>query len=740
MDASPPQRWGRDKWVTVFSSHQPTIREVTECLGLGLCASSYNSNRGIPKFDEPNYQKLSNEVAKLSKELPQERDALLDFAADPESLNQELDDLLNNLGVLIWAKDANRSRLLNPDPSKKTYYKDLFLDNPEDREILKTHLHRWIVIKACYYIRNIRLKRKSGVDDVESLADNDRERLATLSPKPQLLVKVRISAAKLRSNLSERQNQDGTPQPAAATVSESPRTRRTSRLLAGATQRPSSPVSNQEAAATQPRVTLASNATPPPPFTPANPKNAVNEPDQQPTDANPTAQSDSPKPPPPSATPPAPEVPEAPPVVEEQGANTSTAEANPNSESHPVPSDTVAGRKRSYPNGLDSNPRKVSRANLAMASPTTENVPPLPSQANQQQNAPPLPSQPNQNPSPVTLVAHVDAAGRPMLGPLSSNVLNVVAKPPGPTETAPALPTFTAVNAPSGHHHHHHHSHTLPSNHKAHSQNGFASPYPSIAPNPGPGGPLPLRSHPPNGAHAHAGTHTPNGTHIHGSPHTQAGAQIHNSPHIINGNHAHSRSETPNGTPIQHHPHVLHREHSGDNTMVARPPADLEMMKFELLDTLMKYLFPKPGVPLDQQRLFYVLEQIWRYNAPTYQAQMGHLYTYQTNVLLAWIEERRKIAQLRMSMETQPGCQAPEMIDRLLAMNDLRVMHLKWKALVTQVGGQTLSPEDLLCKTFATMTKTEGTEHLFREGLNKLDEGLFEFLRSDDMKITMNLR
>jgi hypothetical protein len=129
------RRWDRPRWISVFSSHSPTIREVTECLGLGLSASSSTTNRGIPKFDNPDYRKISSEVTKLSKELPKERDALLDFAADPRSLDAELEELLNTYGPAIWGKNAERSCLLTPDPSKKTYNKDLFYDQPEHKEM-----------------------------------------------------------------------------------------------------------------------------------------------------------------------------------------------------------------------------------------------------------------------------------------------------------------------------------------------------------------------------------------------------------------------------------------------------------------------------------------------------------------------------------------------------------------------------------------------------------------------------
>lgn len=129
------RRWDRARWISVFSSHNPTIREVTECLGLGLSASSSTTNRGIPKFDNPDYRKLSSEVTKLSKELPKERDALLDFAADPQSLDHELEDLLSTYGPAIWGKDADRSCLLKPEPNKKTYNKDLFYEVPEHKEM-----------------------------------------------------------------------------------------------------------------------------------------------------------------------------------------------------------------------------------------------------------------------------------------------------------------------------------------------------------------------------------------------------------------------------------------------------------------------------------------------------------------------------------------------------------------------------------------------------------------------------
>lgn len=47
------------------------------------------------------------------------------------------------------------------------------MSNRNDARRLKIHLHRWIIIKACYYIRNMKLKRPSGANDYETLADID---------------------------------------------------------------------------------------------------------------------------------------------------------------------------------------------------------------------------------------------------------------------------------------------------------------------------------------------------------------------------------------------------------------------------------------------------------------------------------------------------------------------------------------------------------------------------------------
>jgi hypothetical protein len=153
---------------------------------------------------------------------------------------------------------------------------------------------------------------------------------------------------------------------------------------------------------------------------------------------------------------------------------------------------------------------------------------------------------------------------------------------------------------------------------------------------------------------------------------------------------------------------------------------------------LIQYLFPRDRPRLDEKILLSNLAYVWQMNAHSFQHTMGDLYQTQTDVLFTWMEEQSKIVQLQHAMDSQPALTSLGMVDRLLAMNDLRVMRLKWKLMRAQDGHHVLSSEDLLCRTFAVMTKTEGTETMFREGLEKLNETMFSFLRSNDMKIKLS--
>jgi hypothetical protein len=179
------------------------------------------------------------------------------------------------------------------------------------------------------------------------------------------------------------------------------------------------------------------------------------------------------------------------------------------------------------------------------------------------------------------------------------------------------------------------------------------------------------------------------------------------------------------------------RSHPQDVQMPAQPHVELDLglLQCEVLGSLMQYLFPRITSPPDESVLLHKIESLWHLGTAHYRKETGQLYDLHSRILLTWITERRKIQQLRHTFAYSPAVPATEMVERLLALNDLRMMRLKWKSMSNAVG---LSTEDVLCRTFTIMTNTAGTENLFKDGLDRLNEGIFEFLRTEDMRILMH--
>ncbi|PVI06085.1 hypothetical protein DM02DRAFT_515106 [Periconia macrospinosa] len=148
----------------------------------------------------------------------------------------------------------------------------------------------------------------------------------------------------------------------------------------------------------------------------------------------------------------------------------------------------------------------------------------------------------------------------------------------------------------------------------------------------------------------------------------------------------------------------------------------------------MQYFFPKSSSPPDEGLLFHRIENLWHVGAGLFRKQLGQVYELQSRILHAWIQERRMLIHLRRALVYKPGVPASEMGDRLLAMNDIRIIRLKWKNMGSAEG---LSSEDLLCRSLAVLTNTEGTEYLFKDGLDRYGDGLMDFLREEDMRIFM---
>ncbi|KAI4664643.1 uncharacterized protein J4E79_002941 [Alternaria viburni] len=680
------RRWDRARWISVFSSHNPTIREVTECLGLGLSASSSTTNRGIPKFDNPDYRKLSSEVTKLSKELPKERDLLLDFAADPSSLNQELEDLLASYGPAIWGRDADRSCLLTPDATKKTYNKDLFYEEPEHKDILKIHLHRWIIIKACYYIRNMKLKRPSGANEYDQLADIDAEGLSphgtpqSLTPPDpdtvagaELDVKP-INLKKRKSNAHLTMSDDEDPE-------------------ASPIKRPYStmPVSRKGS----PRKSLKS-------LYPAGPGSMEN-------------------------------IPPMPTHMHRFSPAPGTASEPSRIQLSPLSNNDLNGTSRPPAITQSSAPAGFTAVNNGGFTAVNNTPPPSEPPREPTREASREPSREVHRPPPGIGHRHSNSYTSPY-EPSSRSAAMARSATETPRSAPPATPTpalnqgFQAVNASSA----------------ANGAGGYmkrespaAAPnQPIMAPNKQVTSAPAIQSAPAYGIQLVPTTQdappAPSSKPRAPSNHSQpAAAAQHTSPHqpVLK---SHQQPPQPPETA-----HVVQPPQPQTFPRGSVSTADLRLLQCEVTAGLFTFFYPRSTMPPDEASLLVRMHTLWYHGEPLFRTELSTHYDLVSKILTAWLHERQAIASLRHSMAANPGVSHIGLVDRLLAMNDLRAMRLKWKNMSSIDG---LSPEDLLCMAFRVMTNTEGSEYMFKDGLARLELGVFEFLRSEDAKIVMQRR
>jgi hypothetical protein len=166
---------------------------------------------------------------------------------------------------------------------------------------------------------------------------------------------------------------------------------------------------------------------------------------------------------------------------------------------------------------------------------------------------------------------------------------------------------------------------------------------------------------------------------------------------------------------------------------------DLRTLQCEVTAMLLGWLFPKPSLQADEHALLQRMNTLWYHGEPIFRPELGALYDLTSRILTLWLQERYAIASLQHSIAAHPGLPSSSaaVIDRLLAMNDLRAMRLKWKNM-SPVDG--MSPEDILVRAFCVMTMTEQTEFVFKEGLTRVERSVFDFLRSEDAKIVMHRR
>lgn len=205
---------------------------------------------------------------------------------------------------------------------------------------------------------------------------------------------------------------------------------------------------------------------------------------------------------------------------------------------------------------------------------------------------------------------------------------------------------------------------------------------------------------------------------------------------------AHSTQPQPQAHHSSRHQPVL-KSQPAETPPQPRPAIvslpELRSLQCEVTAQLLHFFFPKPNMPIDEPALLHRINSLWYHGEPIFRPELGPQYELTTHILTAWLQERFAIASLTHSIAAQPGLPSSSaaLIDRLLAMNDLRAMRLKWKNM-SPVDG--MSPEDILVKAFCAITMTEQTEFLWKEGLGRLERSVFEFLRGEEGKIVVARR
>ncbi len=162
--------------------------------------------------------------------------------------------------------------------------------------------------------------------------------------------------------------------------------------------------------------------------------------------------------------------------------------------------------------------------------------------------------------------------------------------------------------------------------------------------------------------------------------------------------------------PIHHQPvlksqapevaQVVPAPHPASRAAVAT--TDFRLLQCEVTAGLFTFFYPRSTSPPDEPALLQRLHTLWYHGGAHFERDLGPHYDLISKIFTAWLHERQAITALRHSLASQPGVTPMGLVDRLLAMNDLRVMRLKWKNMSTVDG---LSPEDLLCMAFRVMTK-----------------------------------
>ncbi|KAF2473172.1 uncharacterized protein BDR25DRAFT_341325 [Lindgomyces ingoldianus] len=173
VDYANEKEWRR----TLKQNPRLKMHEIIEALGLRT--NKNQGKRGKTNFDNPEVRALVSDIDRVVGIIPDDPEDLITFISSPNSLSDELDQLLSKHGSKIWGRSGSRPHLLRagtPRVNAELYPRDLFFEDEDDRRTIRVLLHWWIGQKASNVIfareRYARKRRERNEDSVGNLSND----------------------------------------------------------------------------------------------------------------------------------------------------------------------------------------------------------------------------------------------------------------------------------------------------------------------------------------------------------------------------------------------------------------------------------------------------------------------------------------------------------------------------------------------------------------------------------------
>jgi hypothetical protein len=153
------------------------------------------------------------------------------------------------------------------------------------------------------------------------------------------------------------------------------------------------------------------------------------------------------------------------------------------------------------------------------------------------------------------------------------------------------------------------------------------------------------------------------------------------------------------------------------------PDEDFAIAKFqyEVTSKLFQWLVPVPSLPPVEIDFLHDLLQLWHKKDIIFRREFGAQYNAIYRVFEGWIKGRLNIAVLysKLSSQSGPPPSVSTTIEQIHALNALRVEKLT----LLHVCADEKLRNKLLAKVFSLLTETNGTDHVFLEGICRLQQG-----------------